>query len=143
MPRRGTAVQRNAPARRRPVTPVATRAKRRIRNPSYRAQTVYSGTVTNAGTVASPNFTISIAGPVTPSAVYFENATQGKTVWLTIAPASGQTLTVDFYARTVTLAGVTQSGVVTSDSRWWDLSSGANTIRSNVAATVTPNDAYF
>ena len=138
MPRRAVAVQRFTARR-----PAIIRARSRLRrNPAYRAGTVYSASVTNAGSTASPSFTVSIAGPVTPTGVYFENATQGKTVWISTAPASGQTLTVDFSTRTVTLAGSTLSGVVTIDSRWWDLSAGVNTIRSNVAATVTHRDAY-
>lgn len=138
MPRRAVPQQRFTAPRHRAIR---ARSKSR-RNPNYRTPTTYSNTVTNSGTVASADFTISIAGPVTPTSVYFENTTQGKTVWITLAPASGQTLVVDFYARTVTLAGVAQTDALTSDSRWWDLSAGANTIRSNVGATVAARDAF-
>lgn len=112
-----------------------------VRNPNYRTSTVFSGTITNTGTIATAP-SISIAGPVVPASIYFENATAGKTVWINQAVASGQTLTVDFSTRTVTLAGATVTGVVTIDSRWWELAPGANTVRSNVAASVTHRDAY-
>ena len=116
-------------------------AHRNVRNPSYRTATVYSGTANNTGVSATAP-TITIAGPVAASTVYFENATAGKTVWINITVGSGQTLSVDFSTRVVTLAGVTQTGVVSIDSRWWDLAAGNNTIRSNVAATVTWRPAY-
>lgn len=139
MPRRAVAQQRITVPKRRPVQP--RRRVRTVRNPSYRAATVYSATVTNGGIIATSP-TISIAGPVTPSTIYFENATAGKTVWINQTVGSGQTLSVDFSTRTVTLSGTTVTGVVTVDSRWWDLAPGANTVRSNVAATVTHRDAY-
>lgn len=137
MPRRAVPVQRFRAPRHRSTPQRSVGA----RNPSHRAATVYSGTITNSGTVATAP-SISIAGPLTTPTVYFENATAGKTVWVNVTVGSGQTLVVDFAARTVTLAGVLLSGVLSVDSRWWDLAPGANTVRSNVTATITHRDAY-
>ena len=107
------------------------------RNPA--AGTTYSGTVTNSGTVETAP-TITVSGPA--AAPFFENVTAGKTVWVNVAVPSGQDLVVDFATKTVTLNGVTQSNAVGVDSRWWTLAPGANTIRSNVAASVSHRDAF-
>lgn len=137
MPRRGVAQQSfRAPRRQASIGRTTT-----VRNPAGRTATIFSGTVTNGGTIATHPI-ISIAGPVAPSTIYFENATAGKTVWINQAVADGQTLTVDFATRTVTLAGVSVTGAVSIDSRWWELAPGANTIRSNVAASVSHRDAF-
>lgn len=136
MPRRATSQQA---FRARPVR----RARGRVlhsRNPSFNDATAYSATVTNSGTLAvSP--TITETGITGPTTVYFENATAGKTVWINV-PAGSGTLVVDFATRTVTFAGSTVTGVVADGSRWWTLAPGANTVRSNVSASVAHRDAY-
>ena len=132
MPRRGVAItQTKAPRRGR----IKARSHVR-RSPSFNAGTIKTGTATNSGSVATAP-TITVTGPQTPATIYFQNATQGKTIWVNQTVGSGHTLTIDFSARTVTLDSSVLSGVLTVDSRWWDLSPGANTINSNVAATVT------
>ena len=135
MPRRVVAAQRFSAPARRAVRPRSST----LRNPL--TQTVFSATVTNSGTVASAPV-ISIAGPLSTPTVYFENATADKRVTLNITVGAGQTLSVDFATRIVTLASVEQSGVVTVESRWWDLAPGANTVRSNVAASVSHRNAF-
>ena len=106
-----------------------------------RPGTEFSGTVTNAGTAPTPpTFTYTSTGSY--ASVYFANATSGKAVWLTLPLVNGDVLTVDFSARTVTLNGSTVANVVTAASRWWDLEVGANTVRSNVPATVKHRDAF-
>lgn len=137
MPRRAVPVQRYVAPKPRKVRAHSSAR----RNPAYRAGVVYTGTATNSGTVAT-NPTITVTGPVTPTSLFFENATAGKTIWINCAVGSGQTLTVDFGARTVRLNSTVQTNVLTADSRWWDLASGANTLRSNVAAAVTWRNAY-
>lgn len=137
MPRRAVAQQRYTAPRRQPTRP----SSRIRRNPAYRAGTVYTATVTNAGTLATAP-TISYTSASSYASVYFENATAGKTVWLARALVNGDVLSVDFAARTVTLNGTVLADVVTVDSRWWELASGANTVRSNIPASVTHRDAY-
>lgn len=134
MPRRAVAQQRYRAPRHR-----APRARSSLhRTPA--TQVVKSATVTNAGTVeTAPVLSkTSVTGPTT---VYFENATQAKTVWVSVPAGTGD-LSVDFSTKAVTFAGSTLTDAVTVDSRWWTLSPGANTIRSNVAASVTHRDAF-
>lgn len=109
---------------------------RTSRNLNYRHSVVYTATLTNLGPVDTYP-TATIAGPITAATVYFENATSVKTVAVATSVPNGQTLTVNFQARTVTLNGVDITSQVTIDSRWWALAPGANLVRSNVAATVT------
>lgn len=137
MPRRAVSQQRSTQRR----IPRRSSGSTFLRNPSYRTATVYTATVTNGGSLPTAP-SISIAGPVAAASMYFENATAGKTVWVNTTVGSGQTLTVDFSTRTVTLAGATLSGVVSVDSRWWDLAPGNNTVRSNVGASVSFRDAF-
>lgn len=138
MPRRAVAQQRHAPPKRQVSSPSSRSVGR---NPAYRAGTVYTAAVTNAGTLpTAPTFTFTSAA--SHASVYFENVTAGKTVWLTQALVNGDVLSVDFDARTVTLNGTVLTNVVTAESRWWDLAPGANTVRSNIAASVTHRDAY-
>lgn len=138
MPRRGVAQQVHRATRRqaaggRTVT---------FRNPAARSATTYSATVTNSGSVATSPI-ITIDGPLTPTTVFFENVTVGKTVWINQAVGAGETLSVDFSTRSVTLEGVTVTGAVSVDSRWWELAPGGNVVRSNVAASVGHRDAYL
>lgn len=137
MPRRAVAQQRFTVPRRHRIHAHG----HTLRNVAYRASTVYSATVTNAGTVpTAPTISYTAVGSWTT--VYFENVTAGKTVWINQTLTNGQVLAVDFSARTVTVDGVTVNGVVSVDSRWWDLASGANTVRSNVPASVSHHDAF-
>ena len=137
MPRRATAQQRSygRGSRARPAhgTTVA-------RNRAGLSTTVFTATVTNSGTLASAP-TISKTSVTGPTTVYFENATAAKTVSVSV-PAGTGTLSVDFSTRVVTFASATVEGAVTEDSRWWTLAPGANTVRSNVAASVSHRDAY-
>lgn len=138
MPRRAVSQQRFTP--RRSLAPRRGRSSV-TRNPAYRAATVYSATVTNSGTVATaPTISYTATGSV--ASVYFLNATAGKTIWINQPLVNTDVLSVDFAARTVTLNGVTVSGVLSVDSRWWDLAPGANTVRSNVPASITHYNAY-
>lgn len=136
MARRGVAQQVHRAPRRQVTGGRSTSFRNRA------AATTYTATVTNNGSVATSP-TISIDGPLTPTTVFFENVTAGKTVWINQAVGAGETLSVDFSTRTVTLEGVTVSGVVSVDSRWWELAPGNNTIRSNVGASVSHRDAYL
>lgn len=138
MPRRGVAQQVHSAPRRQATSGRTTT----FRNPAARSATTYTATVTNSGSVATAP-TISIDGPLAPTTVFFENVTAGKTVWINQAVGAGETLSVDFATRTVTLEGVTVSGVVSVNSRWWELAPGDNTIRSNVGASVSHRDAYL
>lgn len=137
MPRRATAQQRFRGSTPRPRPAHGTTV---VRNRSGLSATVYSATVTNSGTLATSP-TISKTGVTGPVTVYFENVTAGKTVWVNVPSGTGD-LSVDFATKTVTHAGSTVSGAVTEDSRWWTLAPGANTVRSNIAASVTHRDAY-
>lgn len=138
MPRRGVAQQVHRAPRRQATSGRTVN----FRNPAARSATTYTATVTNSGSVATSP-TISIDGPLTATSVFFENVTAGKTVWINQTVGAGETLSVDFSTRTVTLEGVTVTGVVSVDSRWWELAPGGNTIRSNVAASVSHRDAYL
>lgn len=137
MPRRAVRQQRYT-HRSRPSRPGVSNA---VRNPSFRGGSTYTATVTNAGTLpTAPTISYTATGSVV--SVYFTNATAGKTVWINRALVNTDVLSVDFAARTVTLNGSTLSDVVSVDSRWWDLAVGANTVRSNVPASVTHRDAF-
>lgn len=113
-----------------------------LRNPSYRNPTVYTGTVTNAGTVATSPM-ITVTGPVSGASVFLENVTARQTVWVNVTVGAGQELVVNFSTKAVTLDGVAlAASVVSIGSRWWLLSPGANTVRSNAQASVSHHDAY-
>lgn len=137
MPRRNGFKQFVAPKRR----PKQRPHSRVRRNVAGLTASSYSATVTNSGTVESGRLTLTVTGP-SSAGVYFENATQGKTVWVDTTVPAGQALTVDFATKTITLNGVDISTTVTGESRWWTLSPGANTVRSNVAVSVSHRDAY-
>ena len=87
-----------------------------------------SGTVTNGGNVNTP-VVYTITGPTsgTPS---ITNSTTGHNIVLNTAVASGHTLVIDTYARTVLLDGTTaHPEYVTPTSTFWDgLAVGANTV---------------
>ena len=111
MPRRAVPQQRY---RARPVRhqPASTST---ARNRAGLASVVYTGTVTNSGTVeTSPTFTIE--GPI--AAPYLESVTAGKTVWLNVTVGAGETLVVDFATKTVTVDDVVQPHVAAITSRW-------------------------
>lgn len=137
MPRRAVAQQRFV----RRASLARSSVSTHVRNPSYRAGTTFTATVTNAGTVVTAP-TISYTAVGSWVSVFFTNVTAGKTIWVNQSLTNGQVLVVDFSARTVTVDGVAVSGVLSVDSRWWDLAVGANTIRSNVPASVSHRDAF-
>jgi hypothetical protein len=91
-----------------------------------------SGTVQidNAGNfLTRPNLTIN--GPVTNP--FFENITAGKTITFTITLALGESLVVNFDARTVLLNG-TASRYFTKSGDWWELAAGINDVRFGASA---------
>lgn len=111
------------------------------RNPAGRAGVVYSGVATNTGAVATPP-TIEVAGP-SPASFFLRNATAGRTVWVSYAVPSGQTLVVDFAARTATISG-SPVAAIAGAQEWWDLAPGANTIESSApAVTVKFSPAFL
>lgn len=85
--------------------------------------------VTNTGNYPAPA-TLTIMGPCTNPSV--SNDTQGIFVKFLIALGSTDTLTVDLDQRLVTLNGTgNRNNTVSTDSRWWLLQPGGNTIRFN------------
>lgn len=85
--------------------------------------------VTNSGNWPAPAI-LTIVGPCTNPVVY--NDTQGVFVKFLIALGSTDTLTVDLDQRLVTLNSTgNRNNTLTTDSRWWLLNPGANTVRFN------------
>lgn len=85
-----------------------------------------SGTVTNGGDFPhSP--VLEITGPATnPRIACVEDS--NRTIKVDIVLGSSDTLIIDTFNRTVTLAGVNRYDVVRNDNQWWELQPGANTI---------------
>lgn len=85
-----------------------------------------AGTATNNGTYkATPVLTVTgaAAGPIV-----ITNTTAGKTVQITTSVPSGQSLVVDFKARSVLLNGVNRYDLVAATPQWFDIAPGNNTI---------------
>jgi len=58
-----------------------------------------------------------------------QNLTSGKSVTCNITLTSLDTLVIDMLNRTITLNGTSnRRNTMTSDSQWWDLAPGNNTI---------------
>lgn len=90
--------------------------------------------VTNAGDFDAPAV-FRIDGPCTTPIV--ENVTQGRLLKLNLTVASGDYITLDTKARTVTLNGsASRYPNLDTSSRWFDLTPGANAIHFR-AATAT------
>ena len=104
--------------------------------------TVYSGTVANAGNVAT-DATIEVAGPTAGSGFFVANDTAAGVVRVNFAVPTGQTLVVDMATRTATIAGIDQGAVFDlANSSWWRIVAGNNSIRASVPATVKHRNAY-
>lgn len=88
-----------------------------------------SGTVTNAGSFANQP-TLEITGPATNPRVA-NAADSNRSIKLDGILASGDTLIIDLRTKTVTINGVNRFDMVRSDSQWWQLLPGANSITMN------------
>lgn len=89
----------------------------------------------NAGTYPTAPV-ITITGPVdTPVIQHVESS---RTLKLNIVVAAGDTLTLDADTRSVMLNGTaSRRSSLSTDSRWWDLAPGTNTIKFTAAAATT------
>lgn len=93
------------------------------------------GTATNAGNFkASPTLTVvgAAAGPIV-----IANTTVGKTITISTSIPGGQSLVVDFRARSVLLNGVNRYDLVAATPQWFDIAPGNNTITYSGGGTPT------
>lgn len=97
-----------------------------------------SGSATNRATVVNDGTfptrpTVVFTGPVTNPAV--ANLTTSRTLAFDLTVASGESLVVDFDARSVLLNGeVSRAYAITPGSAWFDLQPGANDVQYAAAA---------
>lgn len=102
-----------------------------------------AATATNTGNFpASPTLTVTgaAAGPIV-----IANTTAGKTVTVTTSVPGGQTLVIDFKARTVLLNGVNRYDLVAATPQWFDIAPGNNTITYSGGGTpsLSWNDSWI
>jgi hypothetical protein len=77
------------------------------------------------------------------SGVKIENVTAGKFVSLPgLSVASGETLTVDMGARTIEVDGISVLDKMTSNSEFWSLATGNNTVKITLARMPTAPVAW-
>jgi phage-related protein len=92
-----------------------------------------SGTVTNGGDFPHRPV-LEILGPAVNPRI--SNAQDGnKSIKVDITLSAAETLIIDTFNRTVTLAGANRYDVVRNDNQWWELKPGANTITMNRTGT--------
>lgn len=127
---------------------VGGRTYNRTYNLTYGAVSAANTAVaTNVGTYPTKPV-VTLIGPVdTP---YVQNTTTGQFLKFNIVLATGDTLAIDFDARSVVLNGTaSRRSALSVDSQWFDLNPGSNTLLYSAAgftastATVTWRSAYL
>lgn len=92
-----------------------------------------SGVVTNGGDFPHAPI-LEITGPaVNPRISNVQDS--NRSIKLDITLSAAETLVVDTFNKTVTLAGVNRYDVVRNDNQWWQLQPGANTVTMNRTGT--------
>lgn len=114
--------------------------------------TIPSGVATNVATAVNDGTfptrpVVTFTGPVTDPAI--ANLTTGRTLAFTYDLAAGESLTVDFDARSVLLNGeVSRAYAIDYGSAWWDLQPGNNDVQYAAGggtgqATITYRSAWI
>jgi len=104
----------------------------RIEDPRKYAQALSSltgaGTAANAGNYYTPvKITITATG-TTSTSLQIANSTRSETIKVTTALTTGQSLVIDTRHQSVKLDGTEKRSMLSSDSKWIQLSPGNNTI---------------
>lgn len=95
------------------------------------------GTATNNGNFRAAAL-LTVLGPAA-GPIVISNTVSGvlRTITVSTAIPSGQSLVIDFKARSVLLNGVNRYDLVTTTPQWWNVQPGANTIAYSGGGTPT------
>ena len=101
-----------------------------------------AGTAANVGTFTTPlTITITASG-TTSTSLQITNSTTGKSIYITTALTAGQVLVLDTFAHTAKLNGTDKRSMVGSNSDWWVLNPGNNTLAVSNGSNCTVSFAW-
>lgn len=107
---------------------------------------VGAGTANNQGTTTSPVTITIVASGATSTSLEIKDTTTGKSVFITTALSAGQTLVIDTDTHSAKVDGVETRSVIGSNTTWWFLNPGNNTITinngTNATVTIEWRDAW-
>ena len=106
---------------------------------------VGAGGAVNAGTYNAPVEITIVASGTTSTSLQLINATRtsADAIYVTTALTNGQTLVIDTLLHSVKLDGTEKRSMIGSNSEWWNLFSGQNTITYNNGSNMTMTTRWY
>lgn len=101
-----------------------------------------SGTATNVGTYNTPAVITITASGASSTSLQITNSTNGKSIYVTTALADEDVLVIDTGFRTVKLNGASKRSMLGSNTEWWFLEPGDNTISISNGTNVSITTAW-
>jgi hypothetical protein len=96
-----------------------------------------AGVANNAGTVPTPIIITITASGATSTSLQITNSKTSESIYITTALSAGQILILDTGTHSVKLDGIEKRSMIGSNSTWWRLDPGDNTIAITNGANTT------